>query len=89
MDELDERIRSLIPSEEGSEIVDVILKNMSEAIVVRTKEWRGEDYIDIRIFALVTGKWTRKGLFLNPKLAERIRNALDEALKVVSVEEKE
>ena len=69
-------------------LVAVVEKNTTEEVRVRIAEWRGSNFVDLRVFTEFDGKEgekrpTKRGLALGlhrlPELAEAVDAALAEA----------
>lgn len=52
-----------VPTEKHTENLLVLRKNTHEYIVIRSKEWWKQHYIDIRVFSREYG-WTKKGVMI-------------------------
>ena len=67
------------------ELIKEIEKNSQEKLRVSLEDYKGKEYVDMRVFVQIEGseEWipTKKGLTLRKETLEELREAIDEALK--------
>ena len=64
----------------ADKIIKEIQKNKTETIVISEKEFRGNDYIDIRVFYRDDSeelKPTKKGVMINKNLLDDLKEAIN------------
>ena len=64
----------------ADKIIKEIQKNKTETIVISEKEFRGNNYIDIRVFYRDDSeelKPTKKGVMINKNLLDELKEAIN------------
>ncbi|HED03763.1 MAG TPA: hypothetical protein ENI60_03230 [Candidatus Fraserbacteria bacterium] len=68
-------------SDAGDEVLAEIVKSEGEKIVVKRTTFKGNKYVDIRVYYDAGEEWkpTRKGIALRPELVGQVIEALRKA----------
>lgn len=79
-----------IMSEEGK-LIATIPRSSTEQMQIAVKEFKGKSYLDMRIFYTTDegASWlpTKKGITCSPENLETLKDAVEEAMKELAVEE--
>jgi len=81
--------------ENQNKLIDQFHKNSQELIEVHLSEWKGKDYVDLRIWHLPDPTKegekiaTKKGICINAELLPRLIKALQKAEKALEKEQKQ
>ena len=60
-----------------------IIKNSQEIIRIQNKEYKGSDFIDVRVFYEKDGEYlpTKKGISFNPKIAKDVIEGIMDSIE--------